>query len=134
MRRIKIPKLFWLHIKVLINNCTCIIVLCERDWLPKNWLPKLTPRIKINCKTESTLCKPNSVALWWVKVYPQIVYNFKTGLPLADLIYEENHRGRSSADDDRIESGVGTFMNAKYVPVTVWEHSKTERTKLKIFP
>ena len=29
------------------------------------------------------------------------------------------------------ESGL---MNAKYVPVTVMEHSKTERTKLNIFP
>ena len=39
---------------------------------------KLTPKIEINCKTESTLCKPNSVALWWVKVYPQIPLKLST--------------------------------------------------------
>ena len=47
---------------------------------------KLTPKFEINCKTESTICKPNSVALWWVKVYPRIPLKLSTSEDWRQLV------------------------------------------------
>ena len=47
---------------------------------------KLTPKIEINSKTESNLCKPNSVALWWAKVYQRIPLKLSTSEDWRQLV------------------------------------------------